>query len=458
MDPIALLLILIALAVGAAAGWFARGGRATRTEAELSRALDAARGDAERRVLEARGQLAQQLAAANAEVDALRQTIVRQDEHRREAAERERIERREAAERSARESAVLAALSPVQESLRRMQERVDAMEQARQEQFGQVAEQLRAAQAVDEQLRATTESLAGALRSNTSRGVWGETQLRRIVEAAGLLHRVDFDLQASIASDAGAGRPDMIVRLPGGMSIAVDAKAPLDAFLDAMAIPDTATGEDAARRQSLLQRHVRAVRAHVDALAKKAYWSGLEASPEFVVCFIPSEAVLSTALAEDPGLLEHAFGKRVALASPVNLWAVLKTVAYSWTQQEVSEEARTLFDLGNQLYERLGSLASHANGMRRAIERTVDAYNQLVGSLESRVLVTARRFPGIDASKLDRTETPAPLDAPLRRLSAPELLEGADGGDAQPEAATARTGGGDAERIEADLGEVRDRL
>ena len=322
------------------------------------------------------------------------------------------------------------ALSPVRESLQRMQQRVDEMQRERTQQFGQVSEQLRSARALDEQLRATTESLAGALRSNTTRGVWGETQLRRIVESAGLVARVDFDEQATISSDAGSGRPDMLVHLPGGTSIAVDAKAPLSAFLDAEAIPETATGDEGARRADLLQRHVKAVRAHVDALAKKAYWAGLDASPEFVVCFIPSESVLSAALAEDPSLLEYAFGKRVALAPPVNLWAVLKTVAYAWTQQEVSEEAKTLFMLGNQLYDRLGSLAGHAGDMRRAIERTVDAYNGFVGSLESRVLVTARRFPGIDASKLSSTDGPEPIDTPVRRVSAPELLER----DVSPEA------------------------
>jgi len=443
MDPLAVVLVIVALAAGVAIGWSARAGRAAGAEAAHALALESARAEAERRALEARAALSERLAAANAELEALHDALARQEAQRREALERERLDRQEAADRAARESAVLAALTPVQESLRRMQQRVDAMESARQEQFGQVAEQLRAAQAADEQLRATTESLAGALRSTTSRGVWGETQLRRIVEAAGLLHRVDFDLQSPVASDAGSGRPDMIVRLPGGTSIAVDAKAPLDAFLEAAAIPETATGEERARRDALMQKHVKAVRAHVDALAKKAYWAGLESSPEFVVCFIPSESVLSAALSEDPGLLEYAFGRRVALASPVNLWAVLKTVAYSWTQQEVSQEARALFELGNQLYDRLGSLASHANGMRRAIERTVDAYNQLVGSLESRVLVTARRFPGIDASKLTSAEPPAPIEATPRRLTAPELLAA----EADEEAI-----------IAADLGDVRDRL
>jgi DNA recombination protein RmuC len=277
-------------------------------------------------------------------------------------------------------------------------------------------------------LRATTEALAGALRSGSTRGVWGETQLRRVVEAAGLTRYVDFDLQASVHSDAGAGRPDMVVRLPGEKAIAIDAKVPLDAYLEASAIPFTATGDDAARRESLLRKHVKAVRSHVDALAKKQYWAGLSASPEFVVCFIPSEALLAAALEADPSLLEYAFGRRVALASPVNLWAVLKTVAFTWTQQNVSEEARTLFDLGNELYARLSTLSGHADDLRRAIERTIDSYNGLIGSLESRVLVTARRFPGIDETKLDSATAPAPIESSPRRVVAPELLpaQGAD--------------------------------
>lgn len=400
MDPLTVVIALIALAAGATIGWFARAARA--------------------------GSVREHLARSEAEAGALRDQVARLDAQLQEAQVRERVERQEQTQRAERENRVVQALAPVQESLHRMQQRVDRMEGERQTQFGQVAEQLRRAHEVDEQLRATTEQLAGALRSNQVRGAWGEAQLRRIVEQAGLLERVDFDVQTSISSDAGSGRPDMIVRLPGDKAIAIDAKAPLDAFLDAMAIPETATGDDAERRADLLRRHVKAVRAHVDALAKKSYWSGLAASPEFVVCFIPSESVLAAALAEDPGLLEYAFSKRVALASPVNLWAVLKTVAYSWTQQQVSDEAKTLFALGNQLYERLGSLAGHAQSMRRAIERTVDSYNSFVGSLESRVLVTARRFPGIDASKLEQTAAHDAIDAPVRRVSAPELIAGDD--------------------------------
>jgi DNA recombination protein RmuC len=252
----------------------------------------------------------------------------------------------------------------------------------------------------------------------------------------------------------------MIIRLPGDKALAVDAKVPLDSYLQASAIPLTATGEEGARRKDLLQKHVRAVRAHVDALAKKAYWSGLSSSPEFVICFVPSESLLSAALEEDPTLLDHAFGRRVALASPVNLWAVLKTVAYTWTQQDVSDEARVLFDLGNQLYGRLGGLARHADDLRRAIERTVDSYNKFAGTLESRVLVTARRFPGIDQTKLDAVTAPEAVHSAPRRLAAVELLEALDvPGPTDPRQTDEDDAAGTAPHaITADVGSLRSRL
>lgn len=379
------LIALISLVVGVAMGW-----------------------------LLSRSRAASEIARTAAEADALRDERDRQYDLYRDVVEHARAEQRAAAERTQQENAVLTALAPVRETLHVMQRTVTALEQDRHAQFGALSEQLRRAHESDEALRATTESLAGALRSTATRGVWGETQLRRVVEAAGLTRHVDFDLQATITSDAGRGRPDMVIRLAGGASIAVDAKVPLDAYLEASALSPA----DDARRRPLMQQHVKAVRAHVDALAKKAYWSGLDAGPEFVICFLPSESLLASAIDEDPTLLDHAFGKRVALASPVNLWAVLKTVAYTWTQQEVSEEARTLLSLGTQLYDRLGVLAHHADDLRRALERTVDSYNRFAGSLESRVLVTARRFPGIDPGTLT---APAMIAEGTRRLTAEEL-------------------------------------
>lgn len=385
-----------------------------------------------------RAEVQARASAAEAARDALQIQLDQQRALHRDVTARVHAEQAARDERERREQTVLRALAPVQETLAAMQQKVDHLERDRQEQYGSLAEQLRRAHESGEVLRATTESLAGALRSNGARGVWGETQLRRIVESAGLTRYVDFDVQGAVSSDAGAGRPDMIVRLPGGKALAVDAKAPFDAYLEASAIPVTATGEEGARRGRLLSRHVAAVRGHIDALAKKRYWAGLPSSPEFVVCFIPSESLLAAALEHDPALLEYAFGRRVALASPVNLWAVLKTVAFTWTQQDVSGEARRLFELGNELYHRLGSLAGHADDLRRAIERTVDSYNRFAGSLETRVLVSARRFPGIDDTQLDALASPAAIDTTTRRLTAPELL-------GEPSAA-------------ADLGALRGRL
>ncbi|WP_251450381.1 DNA recombination protein RmuC [Microbacterium sp. Marseille-Q6648] len=433
MDALTVALIVIgSLLIGALAGWVAGLARASARSAREHASLLA------------------QVASATAAREGVQSQLEHQQILYRDLIAQTRADQAAREERERREQTVLRALSPVQQTLEAMQTKVDDLERDRTRQFSTLAEQLRRAQESDEALRATTESLAGALRSGSTRGVWGETQLRRVVEAAGLTRHVDFDLQASLASDAGAGRPDMVIRLPAGKAIAVDAKVPLDAYLEASAIAVTATGAEGARRQALIDKHVKAVRAHVDALAKKAYWAGLAVSPEFVICFVPSESLLSSALEADPSLLDYAFGKRVALASPVNLWAVLKTVALTWTQQDVSQEARTLFDLGSQLYERLGSLAGHTDDMRRAIERTVDSYNKLVGSLESRVLVTARRFPGIDQTRLDALSAPAAVEATPRRLTAPELLDASPWDDSEPDPG--------AEPVRADLGDVRARV
>ncbi|MBC7443338.1 MAG: DNA recombination protein RmuC, partial [Ramlibacter sp.] len=239
----------------------------------------------------------------------------------REVDDRQREETAARTEREQRESTVLQALAPVRESLSDMAKKVSELEAQRSVQHGELSQQLRSATESEERLRSTAETLASALRANNTRGVWGETQLRSVVEAAGLIERVDFDVQSSITSDAGAGRPDMVVHLPGGKNIAVDAKVPFTAFLEASQIPATATGAEGARRTTLLAAHVKAVRDHITTLGGKAYWQGLEASPEIVIAFIPSESLVSSALEADPSIMEFAFSKRVALASPVTLWS-----------------------------------------------------------------------------------------------------------------------------------------
>ncbi|TFC91000.1 MULTISPECIES: DNA recombination protein RmuC [Cryobacterium] len=368
-----------------------------------------------------RGALQSELSAALATVDGLTGQIDHHRDQYRELTERRDADQQEQNERERREHLVLEALSPVKETLRTMQQKVTELETQRSEQYGSLSEQLKQAQLSDEQLRVTTESLASALRSNSTRGVWGETQLRRVVEAAGLAQYVDFTTQSNITTDAGLGRPDMVVRLPGNKSIAIDAKVPLEHYIEASTIALTATGEEGARRKTLVDKHVKAVRAHIDALAKKTYWEGFDASPEFVIAFIPSESLLSSALEADPSILDYSFSKRVALASPVNLWAVLKTVAFTWQQQAVTDEAKKLFDLGNALYQRLGTLSGHAEGLRKALERTVDSYNKFANSLETRVLVTARQFPGIDETKISLLAEPAIIHDSPRKLTAPEF-------------------------------------
>jgi DNA recombination protein RmuC len=362
-----------------------------------------------------------ELAALEATATALQNQITDQQRQFSEMSERHRAEQRAQAERDQAEGKVLEALAPVRASLQEMQQKVTELEAQRSHQHGELTQQLKSATESEERLRSTAESLASALRSNSTRGVWGETQLRSVVEAAGLLERVDFDVQSSITSDAGAGRPDMIVHLPGGKSIALDAKVPFNAFLEASRIPATATGAEGAQRDAFLKQHVKAVRDHIVALGSKSYWSGLDASPELVIAFIPSESLVSSAMEADPSIMEFAFSKRVALASPVTLWSVLKTVAFSWQQDVLTQDAKVLFDLSRELYSRLATTASHIEKLGRSLERTVKDYNGFVGSLERQVFPTARKLNALDESKVIGPLTA--IDDSPRALAAFELVE-----------------------------------
>ncbi|RXZ67495.1 DNA recombination protein RmuC [Agromyces albus] len=437
MDPIISLIlgIVVGAALGALGVAFVLQSRAARAPKGDDPAVIEARQQAalaEQKAADAAVQsiLREELASAQATAEALREQIVQAQQQYREAVEQHRAEQQAREARDAAESRVLQALAPVKQSLSEMKMKVTDLEQQRSLQHGELAQQLKSAAESEERLRSTAESLASALRSNSTRGVWGETQLRSVVEAAGLLERVDFDVQSSISSDSGSGRPDMVVRLPGGKSIAVDAKVPFNAYLEASQIPATASGADAARRTEFLKQHVAAVRAHITALGAKGYWNGLDASPELVIAFIPSESLVSAAMEADPSIMEFAFSKRVALASPVTLWSVLKTVAFSWQQDVLTNEAKTLFDLSRQLYTRLSTTAGHIEKLGRTIERSVKDYNTFVGSLERQVLPTARKLAALDESKVL-----APLEgieeAP-RELTAYELVAGT-GADLDPE-------------------------
>ena len=332
-------------------------------------------------------------------------------------------EKRERDERDREENKLLQALAPVKVHLEQMQQVVTRLEKDRTEQFGTIQQQLKAAVDSDEQLRKQTQALSQALSSNSIRGVWGETQLRKLVELAGLIKQADFSEQASFSTDTGAGRADMVINLPGGKSLAIDSKVPFNSYQEASTISDLATGEEAARRQRLISEHVKAVKGHIDTLSTKGYWTGLNASPDFVIAFVPSESLLSAALDADPGLLEYAFKKNVALASPVSLFSVLKTINYIWRQNADETSVRTMIKLGKELYERVGKVAEHADKLGRSIMTTVKDYNVFVSSLESRVLVTARKLNDLDETELGTEEilSPRQIDTSPQALTASEL-------------------------------------
>ena len=339
---------------------------------------------------------------------------------------------RQLLEQSGQDQSVLRAIAPLADKLGQVQAHVGQLERERAQQFGQLAQQLQEAQLSDSKLLSTTHSLASALRSTTARGQWGEVQLRRIVEAAGMLPRVDFNEQATltIASREGpssTARPDMVIQLPGNKQIVVDSKVPLDAYLEAQSHPSAEdqerSGAEESRRRELLSQHVKAVRAHVDALTRKKYWEGTDNSPDLVVCFIPLESVLSSALQTDPALLDYAFARNVVLASPVSLLAILKGVAFSWRQDVLTENAKELYDLSQELYERLGTMGTHITRLGSSLKSSVEKYNSFVGTLESRVLPTARRINAFETVENNPGLTTKVVETTPRLLSAPELID-----------------------------------
>ena len=360
--------------------------------------------------------LAIQLASAEATVTGLNAALLRAEEDRKQRETRER-----------EESRLIAELAPVKDRLEQMQISVKALEKERTEQFGTIQEQLKNAIASDDQLRKTTQALSQALSSNSIRGVWGETQLRKLVELAGLIKHADFSEQATFSTDSGSGRADLIINLPGGKSLAIDSKVPFNSFQEASAISELAEGDDARRRAELIAAHVKAMKVHIDALSGKEYWTGLNASPDFVIAFVPSESLLSAALDADPALLEYAFKKNVALASPVSLFSVLKTINYIWRQNADEGSVRTMIKLGKELYERIGKIAEHAEKLGRSITSTVKDYNVFISSLESRVLVTARKLNDLDENQLGTDEiiSPAPLESAPDSITASELQKDA---------------------------------
>ena len=333
-----------------------------------------------------------------------------------------------------RQQAIEELLAPLGETLTRYERGIQQMEAERKGAYASLSERVAALHLGHEQLAKETRNLVTALRAPHTRGRWGEMTLRRAVEAAGMLEHCDFEEQKTVAGDDGSVRPDMVVNLPGGGQVVIDAKVPLDAFLQFTEADD----DDA--RQALLGKHAKQLRTHVDQLAKKEYWR-LERSPEFVVAFIPGEPLLAAALDADPALQDHALDKRVILATPNTLVAALRTIALSWQQETLAENAREVKGLGTELYERLRTWTGHMQALQKSLGASVDAYNRAVGSLESRVLVTARKFPTLGVVGSERAEITelSPIETAPRHLQAVEEAEEDPAG--QPNIVTLPDGG-----------------
>jgi DNA recombination protein RmuC len=378
VDLATLAIVVVCLAAGAAVGWLAARARGAVELADVRATLRATR-DGEAR-------LEQSLRALSFEATAQSQ------------------------------EAVGRAVAPLHDTLRRYEQRVADLEHDRIDAYAELREQVRSMSAVSSELRTETRQLVAALRAPQVRGRWGEHQLRRIVEAAGMLEHCDFAEQVTSGTDHQVIRPDLVVRLHGGRSVVVDAKAPFEAYLSAM------EARDEPGRDRHLDAHARHLRAHVDGLAAKGYWAGFEQAPEFVVLFVPADPFLDAALQRDPALLEHAFARDVVLATPATLVALLRTVAYAWRQEALARNAVSVHRLARELYARLSTMGDHVTKLGGALGGAVTAYNKAVGSLEARVLVSARKLAELGVSD-DELVAPAQLEVTPRHLQSPELVD-----------------------------------
>ncbi len=396
--------IIIGLALGALVGWLAAHSRTVRIEQELE---DERRAHEERleTLNEARKELADAFQALSGE--ALRQNNTAFLELARTQFEGMQVQARE--DLTTRQLAVEQLVKPIKESLEKVDLQAQALEKTRREDYGTLKQQVTA-------LSERTGDLVTALRSPNVRGQWGEVQLKRVVELAGMIEYCDFQTQVTASDDEGRRlRPDVVVRLPGGKNVVVDAKVPLEAYLAAAEAHDDATGS------AKLAEHARQVRDHVAKLGSKRYWQQFEPSPDFVVMFLPAEALFRAALEQDPALLEASAKANVIIASPMTLIAMLRTIAAAWKQEKVAESAREVHLLGRELYERVGTFGKHFAKLGRGLDGAVGAYNEAVSSLETRLLVTARKLEGHEIG--DGLPAVEPIERQARQLQALELSD-----------------------------------
>lgn len=411
-EPLLLLAVaLAAFAAGAAIAWLA--GRARVAGLEARREAEA-RGAAEKLALveEARERLAETFRALSAQAlesnNASFLALAR--------GQLERLHEAARGEMTARQQAIGELVAPVREALGKVEAKIGEAERLRAESHGSLSRHLAGLAEAQVRLSSETAQLSRALRTPAVRGRWGEVQLQRVVEIAGLAEHCDFTRQETLATDCGVRRPDLVVRLPAGRTIAIDAKAPLQHYLDAIEASDEES------RRTLLGEHARQIRRHTLDLASRQYWDALDGTPELVVLFLPGEHFLSAALEQQPDLIERAGERRVVLATPTTLIAVLKAVAYGWRQERVADNARAISELGRELHERLRVFVGHLARVGSHLDRSVDAYNAAVGSLEARVLPGARRFQELGAAGGDALELPG-LDRRARAAQADPLAD-----------------------------------
>ncbi len=411
-----ILFILVGLVIGVALGWFIAQSRAAAT-AERARLAgeQVAKVEAELTILRARateleterGALKEAQAKLLESFKALSADALRSNNQSFLELAREsfgKLHQQSADELGKRQQAIDSMVKPLKESLEKVDAKIGEIEKARATAYGQLSEQLKSLGTAQLSLQAEASKLTTALRSTTTAGTWGELQLRRVVEMSGMSSYCDFTEQQS----AGSFRPDLVVRLPGGQQIVIDAKAPNDAYREA------ANASDETVRAAKLLEHSTKVRNHIDALGAKDYWAQFQPSPEFVVLFLPGDQFLSGALQADATLIDRAIAKRVLLATPATLIALLKAAAYGWRQEDVSRNAQVIADLGRQLYDRIAGFADNLDKVGRGLETASKAYNAAVGSFEQTLLPGARKFSELGAKGVKDLPAPGAVETTPR--------------------------------------------